>query len=92
MSGQSLVADLIRREFEVAAANRRRPDEQQFPVLLVGEETGHRMFAMHKASGCGSVGKVVASYSRDPRFHSHQQYSFNCILENTKLMKKSPSS
>ena len=46
-------------------------------------------------SGCASVGRVVASDTRGPRFKSgHQQtlhylYTVNCI-EKTKIKKKMP--
>ena len=40
------------------------------------------------SSGCGTVGRVVASYTRDLRFESsHQQYTITCI--GKKKVKKS---
>ena len=49
-----------------------------------------------KGSGCGSVGRAVASYTRGPRFESsHRQkfiehlFTVNCI-EKTKMKKKRP--
>ena len=44
-------------------------------------------------SGCGSVGRTVASDTRDPRFESsHRQKFVNCQLciEKTKIKKKRP--
>ena len=45
-------------------------------------------------SGCGSIGRAVASNTRDPRFEfSHQQtfiehlFTVNCV-EKTKIKKK----
>ena len=50
----------------------------------------------NEGSGCGSVGRAVASDTRDPWFEpQHKQnlstnLSTNCIIEKTKLMKKIP--
>ena len=42
------------------------------------------------SSGCGTVGRVVASYTRDLRFESsHQQYTITCIGKK-KVKKKRP--
>ena len=40
-----------------------------------------------QSSGCGSVGRAVASDTRDPQFQSrHQQnLSTNCIIKKTKI-------
>ena len=48
---------------------------------------------MSKGSSCGSVGKAVASDTRDPRFQSSHWYIFYHQLngfcaENTKIKKK----
>ena len=57
-------------------------------------------FAHTKGSGCGSVGRVVASDTRGPQFESsHQQkfinieqllYTINCVLKRRKITKKRP--
>ena len=45
-------------------------------------------------SGCGSVGRAVPPYSRDPRFKPRRRQnlatnlSTNCIIEKTKIKKK----
>ena len=43
-------------------------------------------------SGCGSVGRVVASNTRDPQFESssHRQilFTINCIKDVLKIRKK----
>ena len=48
-------------------------------------------------SGCGSVGRAVASDTRGPRFESsHRQkfintkhlYTVNCVLKKTKIKEK----
>ena len=41
-------------------------------------------------SGCGSVGRAIASNTRDPRFEScHQQnLSTNCIIEEEENKEK----
>ena len=48
--------------------------------------------AIHRGSGCGSVGRAVASDTKDSRFESsHRQILFanNCV-ENMKIKKKRP--
>ena len=41
-------------------------------------------------SGCGSVGRVVASDTRDPRIKSRHQQNFiySCTIKKTKIKKK----
>ena len=44
-------------------------------------------------SGCGTVGRVVASDTRDPWFESQHWQKFICqlfYLEKTKIMKQRP--
>ena len=44
-----------------------------------------------KGSDCGSVGRVVTSNSRDPRFKSSHQEIFTVnYIEMTKIKKKRP--
>ena len=51
---------------------------------------------MRKGSGGGSVGRAVASNSRDPQFESHHRQNFiyqlynTNIVEETKVKKKRP--
>ena len=40
-------------------------------------------------SGCGSVGRVIASEARDPLFESSILFNFNCI-EKTNKRKNEP--
>ena len=53
-----------------------------------------------RGSGCGSVGRAVASDTRGPRFESsHRQkfinieqllYTVNCVMKRQKIKKKRP--
>ena len=60
--------------------------------LLIDTMLNHNEWSL--GSGCGSVGRAVASDSRGPRFESHhrqknyiEHFTVNCI-EKTKIKKK----
>ena len=58
----------------------------------------HQIKKQEEGSGCGSVGRAVASDTRGPRFESsHRQkfinieqllYAVNCVLKRRKIKEK----
>ena len=60
-------------------------------VVMTNPQT---LFSIVLGSGCGSVGRAVASDTRGPRFESHHQknlfisiehlFTINCVLERRK--------
>ena len=60
--------------------------------LLVNRKSTKHLSSM-LGSGCGTVGRVVASDTRDPQFESQHRQKFICQLyniEKTKIMKQRP--